>query len=178
MMSQDWKDRIVVMVYVKQELMKLDVEGLWPHHFPELAASEEELRRVEASLGYSLDKDYRGFLEMANGWKGFCQTVDLFGTHELLNSSIMQYAKTLLDAVEDDVINATGFSRSELLPIATTKYDKDLFVLSLPSSHAPGTVIWLAGEEVDRYPNFVEYYLAMIDYNRLLVEDMSKQNIK
>jgi len=45
-----------------------------------------------------------------------------------------------------------------------------------PLSHAPGTVIWLAGEEIDRYPTFTEYFLAMIEYNRLLVKDLQEGN--
>ena len=176
MMNEEWRERIVAMVYVKQELMKLDVSGIWPHHLPELAASEETLRKTEAHLGFRIAQDYREFLKMANGWKGFLQTVDLFGTEELSGSPTMQYAQSLLDFVEDDVIKSTGFSREELLPIAATKYDKDLFVMTCPTSHAPGTVVWVAGEEIDRYPNFTEFFLAMIEYNRQLVNDMQKGN--
>ena len=176
MMNEEWRDRIVAMIYVKQELMKLDVDGIWPHHLPELAASEETLKKTEAYLGFKIDQDYREFLKMANGWKGFYHTVDLFGTQELSGSPIMQYAQSLLGFVEDDVIKSTGFSREELLPIAATKYDKDLFVMTRPTSHAPGNVIWLAGEEIDRYPNFTEYFLAMIEYNRLLVKDIQDNN--
>ncbi len=175
-MNEEWRDRIVTMVYVKQELMKLDMDGIWPHHLPELAASKETLRKTEAYLGFGIDQDYREFLKMANGWKGFLQTVDLFGTQELSGSPMMQYAKSLLGFVEDDVIKSTGFSRKELLPIAATKYDKDLFIMTSPTSHAPGTVIWLAGEVVDRYPSFTEYFLVMIEYNRQLVKDMQEGN--
>ena len=140
-MNEEWRDRIVAMVYVKQELMKLDVDGIWPHHLPELAASDESLRKTEAHLGFRINQDYREFLKMANGWKGFLQTIDLFGTQELSGSPMMQYAQSLLGFVEDDVIKSTGFSREELLPIAATKYDKDLFFMTLPTSHEPGNVI-------------------------------------
>jgi len=174
-MIEEWKNNIVTMIYVKQQLMKLDINGMWPHHFPEVAATEEQIRSVEERQGYILDTSYRAFLKHANGWKGFYQTVDLFGTNELLNSSIMKYANGLLDAVEDDVIKATGFLREELLPIATTRFDKDLFVLSCPKSNIPGIVIWIAGEEIDRFSNFNEYYLSMIDYNRAEAEDLKKE---
>ena len=172
MMNEDWRNMIVAMVYVKQELMKLDVEGIWPHHLPELAASEERLRKIEAYLGYRLDQDYREFLKMADGWKGFCQTVDLFGTQEFAGSSIMEYAKTMLEAIEDNVIKSSGFLREDLLPIAATRFDRDLFVMAIPTSHSPGTVIWFAGEEIERYPSFTKYFLEMVKYNRLLVEDI------
>ena len=176
MMNEEWRDRIVAMVYVKQELMKLDVNGTWPHHLPEVAASDETLRKTEAHLGFRINQDYREFLKMANGWKGFLQTIDLFGTQEFSGSPILQYAQSLLDSVEDEVVKSTGFTRKELFPIAATQVDKDLFVMTLPTSHEPGTVIWLAGEEVDRYPNFTEYFLAMIEYNRQLVKDIQEGN--
>jgi hypothetical protein len=175
-MSKQWKERIVTMVYVKQELMKLDVEQIWPHHLPELAAKEETLKETEAYLGFRIDQDYREFLKMASGWKGFYHTVDLFGTQELSGNQLMQYAQSLLEAVEDEVIRSIGFSRKELLPIAVTRYDKDLFVMTRPNLDSLGNVIWIAGEEIDRYPNFTEYFLAMIEYNRLLVDDLRKEN--
>lgn len=176
MMNKEWQDHIVTMVYVKQELLKLDIEKIWPHHLPELAATEEMLSRTEEFLGFEIDRDYREFLRMANGWKGFLQTIDLFGTQELSGSPIMQYAQSLLGFVEDDVIASTGFTREELLPIAATPYDKDIFVMTRSTSNSPGIVIWLAGEEIDRYPNFTEYFLAMIDYNRMLIEDINKRS--
>ncbi len=175
-MDEKWRDLIVTMVYVKQELMKLDMDGIWPHHLPEVAASDEALMKTEAYLGFRINQDYREFLKMANGWKGFLQTIDLFGTQEFSGSPMMQYAQSLLDSVDDNVIKSTGFPREALFPIAATKYDKDLFVMTRPTSHAPGVVIWFAGEEVDRYSNFTEYFLAMIEYNRQLVKDIQKGN--
>ncbi|MBL2434413.1 SMI1/KNR4 family protein, partial [Klebsiella pneumoniae] len=46
------------------------------------------------------------------------------------------------------------------------EFDKDLFVLCLPNSSRSGEIIWFAGEEIDRFKNFDEYFLAMVDYNR------------
>ncbi|MFA0814644.1 MAG: SMI1/KNR4 family protein [Anaerofustis sp.] len=177
-MIQQWKNNIVTMIYVKEELHKYDINGLWQYHFPEVAATEEQIESVERKLGYKLDANYRSFLTRANGWKGFYQTVDLFGTEEIVNSSIMKYANKLLDSLEEDVIRSSGFLKSELMPIATTLNDKDLFVLTIPTSHKPGIVIWFAGEEIDRFSDFNEYFLAMIDYNREEIEDLKKENSK
>ncbi|MGM0805615.1 MAG: SMI1/KNR4 family protein [Bacillota bacterium] len=162
----NWKDMIATLILVKQELMKQDVEKIWPHHFPEVGATEESLLDLEEELGYKLDLTYRDFLQHANGWKGFYQTVDLFGTEQLKDSTKKEYAEMLLTAIDDQVLKESGVSRSELLPIAATEYDKDLFVLSLPNSAKPGEIIWFAGEEIDRFENFAEFFLAMIDYNR------------
>jgi hypothetical protein len=35
------------------------------------------------------------------------------------------------------------------------------------SASQPGMVVWLAGSEIDRFPSFDEYFMAMVDYDRL-----------
>jgi hypothetical protein len=40
------------------------------------------------------------------------------------------------------------------------------FLLGLPRSKEPGIVVWVAGYQIERYPNFDEFYLSMLDYNR------------
>jgi hypothetical protein len=173
-MSDEWKNRIVTMIYIKQELVKLDVNKIWPHYFPEVAADEEEIKRAEVNLNYEIDQQYAEFLRTANGWKGFLQTVDLFGTKELSNPNIMKYVFSLFDSIEDCVIESSGFTRDELIPFAATRFDKDIFVIARQTSHKPGTILWFAGEEIDRYPSFEEFFLAMLDYNRMLLQNMQK----
>ncbi len=146
--------------------MKQDVEKIWPHHFPEVGANEKSIRIIEQELGYKLDLMYREFLQYANGWAVFYQTLDLFGTEQLKESAIMDYAQVLLEAIDDVVLEESGVLRQELLPIAVSEFDRDLFVLCLPNSSRPGEIIWFAGEEIDRFENFDEYFLVMIDYNR------------
>lgn len=136
------------------------------NHFPEVGANEKSIRIIEQELGYKLDLMYREFLQYANGWAGFYQTVDLFGTEQLKESAIMDYAQVLLEAIDDVVLEESGVLKQELLPIAVSEFDRDLFVLCLPNSSRPGEIIWFAGEEIDRFENFDEYFLAMIDYNR------------
>ncbi|MBD8035090.1 SMI1/KNR4 family protein, partial [Solibacillus merdavium] len=130
----NWRENIASMVLVKQELFKQDVKQIWPHHFPEIGANEDNILAVEKELRCKLDPMFRDFLKYANGWKGFYQTVDLFGTEQLKGSIIMDYAKILLNAIDDYVLKESGFSRDQLLPIAATEFDKDLFVLCLPNS--------------------------------------------
>jgi hypothetical protein len=162
----DWKKEIAVMVYVKQLLAEVDVKHLWPHHLPAVAASGEDLRRVERHLGFKLDAQYAAFLLHANGWRGFYQTVDLFGTNDLLGNDLMSYAVGMLGVIEPLVLNSSGCERGELIPIATTREDLDLFVLTKPSARNPGTVIWFAGTEIQRFSGFDDFFLGMVDYNR------------
>jgi len=174
--SQEWIDKIAVMILVKQELARVDYLGTWPHHLPEIAATEEQLAAVESHLGYELNASYKDFLRCTNGWKGFYQTVNLFGTGDLMGSNLMNYARKMLYVLDDcGALKSLGFSKEELLPIAATIEDTDLFLMAHPASHQPGIVIWFAGEEIDRYPSFEEYFLAMADYSRLEIETINKE---
>ncbi len=104
--NSSWKDKIAVMFLVQNEIQRLDKSGIWKYYYPELAATEEQLAAVEAHLGHKLDKDYRDFLLCANGWKGFIQTINLFGTGDLMGSSLMDYAMTMLGILDDEKCNS------------------------------------------------------------------------
>lgn len=168
----DWKKRIVELVLVKQKLAELDAEGLWEHRLPAVAATEAKLRDVETHLGEALDPAYRAFLLRADGWPAFYQSVDLFGSGDLMGGDRFRHAVEMLSYVENAVLAAGQLRRDELLPIAASSVDLDLFVMTRRRATQPGSVIWLAGSEIDRFPSFDEYFLAMMDYNRLEVQHL------
>lgn len=167
----DWKERIAVMALVKQKLAEADTEGLWEYHLPRVAASEDRVREVEAHLGQALDPSYRAFLRHADGWPALYQTVDLFGSEDLLGGERFRHAEEMLGYLEDEMPDGTR-TRGHLLPVAASPVDLDLFVMTRFSSAKPGTVIWLAGSEIDRFPSFDQYFLAMIDYNRAEIQNL------
>lgn len=166
----NWKDKIAQLVYVKQVLAEADVEGLFPHHFPNVAASEQALADAAAALGFALDEQYADFLRHADGWSGFYQAADLFGTGDLIGGERMRFATMLLNALDESTLEQAGLARHELLPIAATTEDIDLFCIGKPNSAKPGTVFWFAGTVIDTFPDFDEYYLSMVDYNRRQIE--------
>jgi len=168
-----WEEMIAVAMVVKQRMMELDVENLWPHHLPNVAADEDDLARVEQTIGRPLDPKYKEFLRYADGWSGFYQSVDLFGTRDLIGSPRMDRARTLLASVDKKVIETSGCDTPNLLPIAVSSEDIDLFVLV--GNSTVGEVVWFAGGEIDRFPDFVEFFLAMVDYNREDVADLMKE---
>jgi hypothetical protein len=170
MRSNDWKQRIVDLVRIKQELADRDAEGLWEWHLPAVAASEEQLAAVEEQLGERLDPSYREFLRHASGWRAFFQSVDLFGPEDLLGDR-RDRARRLLETVDDAVGTEYG---DELLPIGLSEVDRHLFGIGRPGSSIPGTVVWLSCEEVDRWSGFDEFFLAMMDYNRADAEDLRR----
>lgn len=158
---------IVRGVLIQQRIQELDGDRLWERHLPAVAAGEDEIAGAERRLGFALDSQYRQFLRFANGWRRFYQAVDLFGTPNLLGGSPMDAAVAMLGAVErDDFEAAVGMSPSEVLPIAASTVQPDVFLLAQPWSPAPGAVIWYAGELIEQFPSFEEYFLAMLDYNR------------
>jgi hypothetical protein len=165
-MSIDWRREIATLAYVKNAIFKLDTQHLWRHHLPRVAASEVEIARAERSVSGSVHEKYRAFLGYANGWPAFYQDVDLFGTEELCGGGLMPRARELLAATADDVLAVNSIAQDQLLPIAVSATDLDLFLILRHG--VAGGVIWLAGGDlIERFDSFEEYFLAMIDYNRL-----------
>jgi hypothetical protein len=154
------------MALIKSEIAKADHQKIWPYSLPRVAAESAHMASAEAALGFEIDNGYRDFLLHADGWPAFYQSVDLFGTPELLGNERMRQAQQMLSRVERQVIESSGVAVEALLPIAATEQDLDLFVMTTPKSSRPGEVIWFAGGEVQRFTSFAEYFLAMEDYNR------------
>lgn len=165
-MIDDFRIAIGAAWQIKQEMMEWDLKHIWPYHLPELAATNDQIRLVESQLGYPIDTRYKAFLLCANGWPGFYQTVDLFGTKDLVEGDRKENSEVMLSLIADETLTKSGVNRSEILPIAATELDRDLFVITTPHCSSPGTVLWFAGEEIDRFSSFDDFFLAMMEYNR------------
>lgn len=170
----DWKRCIVTMVQIKQTIAELDNKGLWEYKLPGVAATDKDLLNVERHLGEPLDEEYKEFLRYADGWPALYQTVDLFGHYDLLGSMRFTHAQSMLEAVERSVFREAKVQREHLLPIAASPVDLDLFVITRLAADKPGIVIWIAGTEIDRFPSFNEFFLAMMDYNRAEVQTLQR----
>lgn len=168
-MINDWRKEIATAWLVKQSMMKLDTEKIYEYHLPEVAASQAQVAEVESHLGFHLDPHYRAFLLHSNGWRRFLQSTDLFGTEELLRGPKNACGQFLLSMLDDGLLIKSSLKRNQLLPIAASDRDRDLCVITHPNSTNPGMVIWFGGEEIERFQNFDDYFLAMVDYNRLEV---------
>lgn len=163
----DWKREIVRLALVHQQIRDLDIKHVWNHALPNVAASEGELLEVERALGCPLDPKFRAFLSYANGWDCFYQHVDLFGTKDLIGGPRANEARRSLEILEaEGVFRGIGLSRRELLPIAVSRSDIDMFLLVLPAGRGAGGIIWCAGDVVEQFDDFERFFLAMIDYNR------------
>jgi hypothetical protein len=175
-MPINWKSEIVKLAYIKQELANIDSQKLWPWHLPSVAASEQEILECESRLGFVLDLQFANFLRHANGWSGFIQATDLFGTADLGGDGKMPLAQEMLGYLEDSVLVQAGITRENVFPIAVSAVDLDLFVMTKPSAVLAGIVIWFAGYEIQRFNDFQEFFLAMVDYNILQIENLKKSD--
>lgn len=157
----NWKDEIVKLIYLKQALKEVDAEGLWTFYLPKVAASSEELEKLKSEIDFPLSNNLMEFLSFTNGWDAFYQDVNLFGTADYLGSELFLFARKMFSAIEDGVLASTGFAREDFIPIAVSTSDRDIFALS-----KAGEVFWFAGDLIDKFDSFDEFYLAMLDYHR------------
>lgn len=162
---RSWNEEIGAAHLVKKHLHSIDIESVWEFHMPSVAATEAEVCLVESELGRNLDNQYREFLRHANGWRCFLQAIDLFSLEDLQNGERHDKARTLLASLEP-LEKVCGEATENVMPIAVSQDSIDLFIVVGDTGRNPGSVCWLAGQEVDRFDNFEEFFLAMVDYNR------------
>lgn len=168
------KRNIAALLNVRNKLMEADKQGMWEYHFPEAAATQEEVKELQEKLKLTLSEEYKTFLLCANGWKCFFQMVDLFGTNELISDK-MEAARELL-AIEMEYDPELQELKNDLLPIAMSEDDRDLFVMVLADGEGFGEVRWLAGGEIERFRSFTEFFETMIKYNKGEAERMLANN--
>ncbi len=172
--TETWSVLIGTLVQIKQTLAQVD-GGLWPYHYPEVKASEQLVDETERRLGVSLSPSYRGFLLHANGWKGFFQTVDLVGCEDLVAGRYRDYFDATYGALREEEWKALGLTRGSVLPFGVSLQNRDAFVFDLARQHeGEFRIVWFAGEAVDEWTTFTEFFKSMIEYNRREVRQFSQ----
>lgn len=172
-----WLDYIGLGWKVTQERMKADWKGIWDYALPHVRATEEEVARTEETLGFRLPDSYRGFLLASNGWPCFYQDMTIFSTDDLLGGPLYDAGRIPLDlpeCVESMAID--GVVAADYFTVAASETQNDVALLGRPGTPAEGTVTWWGGEVMDRYKDFLEYYLSMLEYNKLDIEDIREKD--
>lgn len=162
-----WIDK---MISLRNEMCQLDLEKIYNYYSPNSGSTATEIQQVEKELGISLDKQYTEFLKFANGWCEFFQAFSLFGTKELITSPQMTKAKEILGVVYPWWENPE-FKEKELLPIAVDETGSDLFVLTPATVGGNSMVLWIAGQEIERYDSFFAFLDAMLEYTKEELDD-------
>ncbi|WP_433113857.1 SMI1/KNR4 family protein [Micromonospora sp. CA-246542] len=169
---EDWRPEIVKAVLVRQEAQALD--ELYEYPLPEVAATEAELVDAERVVG-ALDPRYRSLLRFANGWKGFLQGVDLFGTAQLLGGPLKQIATAgQREVTGSGIFNDVGFRIDDALAIGASDTQADLWFISAAGDEGAGKVLWFWGDGFEVFGSFDEFFLSMVDYNRLELQRLKK----
>ncbi len=171
----DWKRELVIAHLVKQKVAEVDVDHLWENTLPGVAASQDQLRFLEARLGYALDPQHREFMLHADGWQAFRQHVDIFSVDDFGGGPRAVRAAGLIESLEP-LETLCGFGKRDLLPIAVSSDDIDVMVMTCPHTTTPGKVLWFAGGVIDTFAGFDEWFLAMVDYNRLEYQRLAKKH--
>lgn len=157
----DWPSKVAKLDAVRQRLRSID--RLYSYPPAGRPAFESQLVAVEDLVGGRLDKNYREFLRVANGWKNFFQELHLFGTGQLLGDSLMRTAVQQITAVDSVVENLTGFELGKVVPIGASEMQNDMLLLGAPGSAKEGNVLWFWGDGFESYPSFRDLFLAVID---------------
>lgn len=169
---QDWQAAIAEMYLEKQKLSNVDPKGIFPFFLPNEAATEESVAYTENELSVPFDQEHRTFLQFANGWQCFYQNVTLFGTTDFIEGSLHDAAFEALEYMPE-LLESLEFKVEELLPIAASMEQADVFVMAIKNGHIDPKVYWLAeGELIDSYETFGEYFMSMIDYTKRRTEKL------
>jgi hypothetical protein len=170
MSSLAWKEELVKLVYIKQAIADLDKGHLYPHHLPNVAATSVELDKSQNALGFKLEQDHAAFLLCANGWDGFLQNTDLFGTGDFSGSDRYQAAQQTLDIYDVGVFEGIGIPRTHLFPIGASSVDGNIYAMVKRTIQSSKRIFWLEGDEREHFPSFSDFFVAMLDYNRFVLQ--------
>ena len=159
-----------------QARMEADWKGLWDYAIPHLHATEETVASTEAQLGFRLPESYRDFLLASNGWPYFFQNMSILSTSDLLRGDLHEAGQTQLESEECvEAMAADGVIAADHFPVAASLVQTDVALMGKPGTPAEGTVSWVRnGEVIERYDDFLDYYLSMMELNKLDTADLKK----
>ena len=170
-----WPDYIGWGWMIIQARMEADWKGLWDYALPHVHATEETVARTEAQLGFRLPESYRGFLLAADGWPYFFQDMSIFSTSDLLGGDLHKAGQIPLELEECvEAMAADGVIAADHFPVAASLESIDVALMGKPGTPVEGTVSWVRGEVMQRYDDFLDYYLSMMELNKLDTADLRR----
>lgn len=163
-----WADYIEQGVAVGRRRMEADWKGLWKYSRPNEGATGQQVADTERALGFPIPEPYRGFLLTANGWHHFSQDISIFSTEDLLGGSLHHAGQAPLrlegcvEAMAED-----GVVASQYFPVAASLTQIDVFLLGRMGTPSAGRVAWIRDDVVAQYRDFLEFYLAMLEFDKI-----------
>ena len=171
-----WPDYIGWGWMVVQQRMEADWKGIWNYALPHVHATEETVTSTEAQLGFRLPESYRGFFLASSGWPYFYQNMTIFSTSDLLGGDLHKAGQTQLELEECvEAMAAGGVIAADHFPVVAAREQIDVALMGRPGTPAEGTVSWVRGEVIERYDDFLDYYLSMMELNKLDTADIRQR---
>ncbi len=159
--TDEWKVAVARMWAVKQELISVD--DAFEHRLPRVACTDAEIAECEQRISESLHPEHRMLLSVAGGWPAFWHDVDILGAAEIGQGELWNDGRMRLELLESEGV----VPPHTLLPVALSRHDKDLFAVVRQHHRDWGKVVWLAGEEIERFDGFQEFVSSMAEYLRI-----------
>ena len=130
-----WPNYIGWGAMINQARMEADWKGLWDYAIPHLHATEENVARTEAQLGFRLPESYRGFLLAADGWPYFFQDMTIFSTSDLLGGDLHKAGQTQLELDECvEAMAAESVIATDHIPMAASLESIDVALMGRAGS--------------------------------------------
>lgn len=172
-----WPDYIGWGWMIVQARMEADWKGIWNYAVPHVHATEETVASTEAQLGFRLPESYRGFLLASNGWPYFYLDMTAFSTSDLLGGELHEAGQTQLELEECvEAMAADGVIAADHFPVAASLESIDVALMGKPGTPAAGTVSWVRGEVIERYDDFLDYYLSMMELSKQETESIRRKD--
>ena len=172
-----WPDYIGGGWMIVQARMEADWKGIWNYAVPHVHATEETVASTEAQLGFRLPESYRGFLLASNGWPYFYLDMTAFSTSDLLGGELHEAGQTQLELDECiEAMAAGGVIAADHFPVAASLESIDVALMGKPGTPAAGTVSWVRGEVIERYDDFLDYYLSMMELSKQETESIRRKD--
>ena len=172
-----WPDYIGWGWMIVQARMEADWKGIWNYAVPHVHATEETVASSEAQLGFRLPESYRGFLLASNGWPYFYLDMTAFSTSDLLGGELHEAGQTQLELDECiEAMAAGGVIAADHFPVAASLESIDVALMGKPGTPAAGTVSWVRGEVIERYDDFLDYYLSMMELSKQETESIRRKD--
>lgn len=167
----DWAVKISELASVKERIAQLDVDGVFPHALPALAAIPERIDAFEERSGVTLDPGHRSFLLFADGWRAFFETQDLLSLDQLSGGVHRDAFTAWMDSAPPQA-RAEGYSALTVLPIAVDLEMPLFAAMPIVDGRVAAQVLSLDPSGIiDDFDSFEAYFDSTITYSRRNLAD-------
>ena len=163
----DWKSEIAMTFLIKKAIFERDIDNLYKFHYPHVGATEGEIQHAERTLGASFPQLMRDFLLCADGWDGFAVgNSDLFSTRDYIGTERFNNARNeLIELKRENVFDKISKSGYVFTPISASEETIDIYVILTSDDENNGNIFWFAGDLIEKYKDFIEFYRSMREYD-------------